>query len=52
MQQAEKVLSGMDAFVAPELAGELFVPLMALGAVLMGIALWRARRCPAGPPRR
>lgn len=44
--QVEKILAELDSFVAPMLAGAVFVPLMALGVILMGIALWRGRTVP------
>ncbi|WP_106403109.1 hypothetical protein [Actinocorallia populi] len=42
----EKILDEMEAFSAPMLAGTVFVPLMALGVILMGIAFWRGRTIP------
>lgn len=39
----EKTLDEVDSFVAPMLAGALFIPLMALGVILMGVAFWRGR---------
>jgi hypothetical protein len=42
----ERVLGEIDGFVAPALAGALFVPLMAIGVILMGIAFWRGRTIP------
>ena len=43
---AERVLAELDTFVAPMIAGAVFVPLMALGVILMGVALWRGRAVP------
>ncbi|MEV0587203.1 hypothetical protein [Nonomuraea sp. NPDC050310] len=45
--QVERLLGELDGFAAPLLAGALFVPCMAAGAILMGIAFWRG----GGTPR-
>ncbi|TDB81728.1 hypothetical protein E1264_32265 [Actinomadura sp. KC216] len=42
----ERILKELDGFIAPMLAGSLFVPLMALGVILMGVAFWRDRTVP------
>ncbi|WTX01017.1 hypothetical protein OG216_47205 (plasmid) [Streptomycetaceae bacterium NBC_01309] len=42
----ERALDEYESFVAPMLATALFVPLLAVGVILMGIAFWRGRTIP------
>ncbi|MFD0474097.1 hypothetical protein ACFQ0B_42025 [Nonomuraea thailandensis] len=44
--QVERILAELGSFAAPVLASAVFVPLTALGVILMGIALWRGRAVP------
>lgn len=41
-----RLMSEVDNLQAPTVAGMVFVPLMALGVILLGLALWRGRTVP------
>lgn len=43
---SERVLAEMDTFQAPAVGSAVFIPMMFLGVVLLGIALWRGRGVP------
>jgi hypothetical protein len=42
----ERVLAELDKFQAPSIGAALFIPLMFIGVILLGIALWRGRAVP------
>lgn len=42
----EKILAELDTLQAPTIGAGAFIPLMAIGAILLGIALWRGRTVP------
>jgi hypothetical protein len=43
---AENVLREIDSYQATAVGGALFIPLMFIGVLLLGIALWRGRTVP------
>ncbi len=43
---SERVVAGLDEFQAPTIGGGLFIPLMFIGVLLLGIALWRGQAVP------
>jgi hypothetical protein len=42
----ERVLAELDKFQAPSIGAALFIPLMFIGVLLLGLALWRGRTVP------
>lgn len=42
----ERLLSEMDTLSAPTIGTAVFVPLYAIGVILLGVALWRSRAVP------
>lgn len=42
----ERILAEADKFQAPMIGGSIFIPLMFVGVLLLGLALWRGRTVP------